>query len=100
MVVGEVLFTTLLLFATTGLAAIGDGDKFDFLPVPGEFCNSTSDQKQRDLFKHYPDDEGIINLYAHYLGLCQLVHNGSIAEQAASVLWLEQRNSLIEKRKK
>ncbi|AMK75952.1 hypothetical protein EDE11_108163 [Methylomonas methanica] len=100
MTVREVLFTTLLLFATTGLAAIGDGDKFDFLPVPGEFCNSASDQMQRDLFKHYPDDEGIINLYANYLGLCQLVHDGSITEQAASVLWLEQRNSLIEKRKK
>ncbi|MDX8126449.1 hypothetical protein QLH52_04095 [Methylomonas sp. OY6] len=49
---------------------------------------------------HISANEGIINLYAHYLGLCQLVDDGSITEQAASVLWLEQRNSLIEKRKK
>jgi hypothetical protein len=97
--VSKCLFTTLLLFATTGFAAIGDGDKFDYMPIPGEFCNSLSDQKQRDLFRQYPKDEGIINLYAQYLGLCQLVHDGSITEQTASVLWVEQRNSLIENRK-
>lgn len=89
----------LLLFAGTGFAAIGDGDKFDFLPIPGEFCNTESDQKQRELFKRYPKDEGIINLYAHYLGLCQLVNDGNISEQTASVLWAEQRNRLIENRK-
>jgi hypothetical protein len=89
-----------MLFTTMGFAAIGDGDKFDFLPIPGEFCNPESDQKQRDLFKLYPKDEGIINLYAYYLGLCQLVEDGSITEQTASVLWAEQRNRLIENRKK
>lgn len=93
------LFTTLVLFTTMGFAAIGDGDKFDFLLIPGEFCNTASDQKQRDLFKRFPKDEGIINLYAQYLGLCQLVQDGSINEQTASVLWAEQRNRLIENRK-
>jgi hypothetical protein len=93
------LFTMLLLFATMSFAAIGDGDQFDFLPTPGEFCNPESDQKQRDLFKQYPKDEGITNLYAHYLGLCQLVRDGSITEQTASILWAEQRNRLIESRK-
>ena len=97
--VSKVLFTTLLVFTTAGFAALGDGDRFDFMPIPGEFCNAQSDQKQRDLFKQYPKDEGIINLYALYLGLCQLVHDGSITEQTASVLWTEQRNRLIENRK-
>jgi hypothetical protein len=96
----KLLFTTLLLFTTIGFAALGDGDIIDFVQIPGEFCNSVSDQKQRDLYNHYPNDEGITNLYAHYLGLCQLVQDGSITEQAASVLWIEQRNNLIEKRKK
>lgn len=94
------LFAALMLFTTMGLAAIGDGDKFDLLPIPGEFCNPVSDQKQRNLFKQYPKDEGIINLYAQYLGLCQLVQDGSITEQTASILWAEQRNRLIEKRNK
>lgn len=93
------LFAALLLYSTMGFAAIGDGDKFDFLPIPGEFCNAESNQKQRDLFTQYPADEGIINLYAHYLGLCELVRDGSISEQTASVLWAEQRNRLVEKRK-
>lgn len=96
----KLIFTTLLFFVIDGFAAIADGDKFDYLPLPGEFCNAASEQKQRDLFKQYPDDEGIINLYAHYLGLCQLVRDGSITEQTANVLWLEQRNRLIDARKK
>jgi hypothetical protein len=95
----NLLFTVLLLFALDASAALGDGDKIDFLPIPGEFCNADSNNKQRELFKQYPKDEGIINLYALYLGLCRLVNEGSITEQAASVHWTVQRNELIEKRR-
>jgi hypothetical protein len=95
----KIVFTVLLLLALDANAALGDGDKIDFLPIPGEFCNSDSDSKQRELFKQYPNDEGIINLYALYLGLCRLVNDGSITEQAASVHWTVQRNELIQKRR-
>lgn len=95
----RMFFAALLLFALDAAAAIGDGDRADFIPLPGEFCNPGSDQKQRDLFKAYPKDEGIINLYALYLGLCQLVIDGSISEQSASIQWAIERNKLIENRK-
>ncbi len=94
----KVLLTFLLLFALDARAALGDGDQIDFIPFPGEFCNADSDSKQRELFKQYPKDEGIINLYALYLGLCQLVHDGSITEQSANIKWLEHRNTLIQNR--
>lgn len=80
-----------------GFAAIGDGDKFDFLPIPGEFCNPESDQKQRDLFKQYPKDEGIINLYAHYLGLYANWYKTAVLQnrqpafygQSSAIAWLK-----------
>jgi hypothetical protein len=95
----RLLFMAVFLFTLDAVAAIGDGDSADFIPLPGEFCNHDSDQKQRDLFKAYPKDEGIINLYALYLGLCQLVIDGRISEQTASIQWAIERNKLIEKRK-
>lgn len=95
----HLLFSVVVLLSLDANAALGDGDKIDFLPIPGEFCNSDSDNTQRELFKQYPNDEGIINLYALYLGLCRLVNDGSITEQAASVYWTVQRNELIEKRR-
>jgi hypothetical protein len=94
----HLLFAALLLLALDAQAALGDGDQIDFIPFPGEFCNADSDSKQRELFKQYPKDEGIINLYALYLGLCQLVHDGSITEQSANIKWLEHRNELIQNR--
>ena len=94
----HLLFAALLLLALDAQAALGDGDQIDFIPIPGEFCNADSDSKQRELFKQYPKDEGIINLYALYLGLCQLVHDGSITEQSANIKWLEHRNTLIQNR--
>ncbi len=95
----KVLFTSLLVLALDAQAALGDGDRIDFLPIPGEFCNADSDRTQRELFQQYPKDEGIINLYALYLGLCRLVNEGSVTEQGASVHWTVQRNELIEKRR-
>ncbi len=94
----HLLFAALLLLALDAQAALGDGDQIDFIPIPGEFCNADSDNKQRELFKQYPKDEGIINLYALYLGLCHLVHDGSITEQSASVHWTVKRNELIQNR--
>lgn len=94
----HLLFAVILLLALDTQAALGDGDQIDFIPIPGEFCNADSDSKQRELFKQYPKDEGIINLYALYLGLCQLVHDGSITEQSANIKWLEHRNTLIQNR--
>ncbi len=43
----KIVFTVLLLSALDANAALGDGDKIDFLPIPGEFCNADSDSKHR-----------------------------------------------------
>lgn len=37
--------------------------------------------------------------YASYLGLCQLVADGSISEHAASIFWAEQREALLHERR-
>jgi len=39
----KIVFTVLLLLSLDANAALGDGDKIDFLPIPGEFCNADSD---------------------------------------------------------
>ena len=95
----RLLLVFILLICKGALAAIGDGDSIDFAPFPNEFCNNKSDQKQRELLKRYPRDAGIIKIYALYIGLCQLVEQGSISEHAASILWIEQKEALIEDRK-
>lgn len=95
----KVWFTTLFLIAFNAMAAIGDGDLVDFTPIPSEFCNSENDQKHQTLLKSYPDDIGIINIYALYLGLCRLVENGTITEQAANIHWILERTKLLEERK-
>lgn len=94
----KIVITALILFATDSMAAIGDGDQIDFTTIPGEFCNSESDRKQQNLLKTFPNDMGIINVYALYLGLCQLVANNTITEQAASIHWAIERDKLIENR--
>lgn len=99
MMVLRILFCLFLLLSGSVDAKIGDGDTIDFTPLPNEFCNSESNQKQRELLAQYPKDEGIIKLYASYLGLCQLVAEGVISEYAASIFWAEQRNALIQGRK-
>lgn len=93
------VFAALLLISIDALAAIGDGDKVDFIPIPGEFCNSESGQKQQALFRQYPKDMGIAKLYALYLGLCRLVDDGNLDEQSASMEWAIERDKLIEARK-
>lgn len=94
----KIVITALILFTTDLMAGIGAGDQIDFTTIPGKFCNSDSDQKQKNLLQSYPNDRGIINVYALYLGLCQLVENHTITEQAASIHWAIERDKLLENR--
>lgn len=99
MIASIVLFI-LFSISDSAVAAIGNGDTLDFTPLPNEFCNSESDRKQRELLDKYPKDQEIIKLYALYIGLCRLADDGKISEHAASILWAEQRDNLISKRKR
>lgn len=92
----RILFTILFLFSFHATAAIGGSDAIDLMPMPNEFCNSKNKQTQQDLLKRYPKNVGIINIYAMYLGLCQLVKNGSIDENTAGIHWAIERDKLLE----
>lgn len=93
-------FAALLLTAIDASAAIGDGDKVDFIPIPGEFCNGESERKQQALFEAYPKDMGIAKVYALYIGLCRLVNDGKLDEYSAGMEWGIERDKLIEARKR
>ncbi|WP_427551838.1 hypothetical protein ACQE3D_24695 (plasmid) [Methylomonas sp. MS20] len=67
--------------------------------MPGELCNGQSNDALQKLMDKHPDDRGIINLYALYLGLCQLVHQGNISEQVALDQWVPEKTKLIESRR-
>lgn len=95
----KIILCALLFFSKSTSAKIGGGDNIDYAPLPHEFCNNVSNQKQRNLLNRYPKDEGIIKIYAYYLGLCQLVADGNISEHAASIFWTEQRDALLKERK-
>lgn len=95
----KILLCLLLFLSESATAKIGGGDNIDFSPLPNEFCNSDAKQKQRDLLRQYPKDEGIIMLYAYFIGLCQLVADGNISEHTASIFWAEQRDALLKERK-
>ncbi len=88
----------LLILSETAIAAIGGGDNIDFAPIPNQFCNADAKQKQHKLLNQYPKDEGIIKLYASFIGLCQLVADGNISEHTASIFWTEQRDELLKDR--
>ncbi|MDT4330838.1 hypothetical protein ACQE3E_17555 [Methylomonas sp. MED-D] len=68
--------------------------------MPGELCNAQSNDALQKLMEKHMDDRGIINLYALYLGLCQLVHQGTITEQVASEQWVPEKTRLIESRRR
>ncbi|QSB01878.1 hypothetical protein JWZ98_02660 [Methylomonas sp. EFPC1] len=89
----------LLILSQTAKAAIGGGDNIDFATLPNEFCNADARQKQHELLSQYPKDEGIIKLYASFIGLCQLVADGNISEHTASMFWAEQRDKLLQERR-
>ncbi len=94
-----VIFCLLIVLTESATAVIGGGDNIDFTPLPNEFCNDDARQKHKNLLSQYPKDEGIINLNAYFIGLCQLALDGNITEHDASILWAEQRDELLQKRR-
>ncbi|MGY6276900.1 hypothetical protein [Methylomonas sp. MgM2] len=97
--IARIVFLILFWGWDSAVAVIGGGDRIDLVPLPNEFCNSDSIRKQNELLKKFPEDEGIIKIYALYIGLCRLVDDGKISEYTANILWSEQRNKLINERK-
>ena len=95
----RVIFCLLIVLTESATAVIGGGDNIDFTPLPNEFCNDAARQKHKNLLSQYPEDEGIINLNAYFIGLCQLVTDGNISEHEASIFWAEQRDKLLQERR-
>jgi hypothetical protein len=87
------------MIGKTANAAIGGGDNIDFAPLPSEFCNADATQRHKDLLTQFPKDEGVIKLYAYFIGLCQLVGNGDLSEHEASIFCAEQRDELLQERR-
>lgn len=85
----------LWLLSLDANAVLGEGDKFDFTPLTGEFCNQVNDQKQLALLKQFPSDMGIVKLYGLYIGLCQLISDGVVTEYVASMEWGIEREKLL-----
>lgn len=97
------LFLLLTIISAPAAQAFFDDNEVNFSggavqsPV---FCNSTRKSKQKSLAQRFPKDEGILKVYAVYLGLCQMVASGDISEDDAALLWDSERARLIDNRRR
>lgn len=92
------LVTTVTLSILPLLAIAEDGQE---APTTKNYCHAPENKQQfEQMLAQYPNDPGIIKLYALREGLCAMIDKGQVTLETGIDIWDEERSKIVIDRSK